>query len=182
MSCRMRERWRTRENLSVECKVGRQTHFFFFQAEDGIRYLTVTEFRRVLFRSPLGRVLEVGDLGEVLEVPRALAAVRGVTPLRGRLVPLIHLGALLGERTPPADRGRTAVRAELGAGEGGGQGAAEGGRAGDAGGATGLRAAPGATRAPSSWNGRAGSWAWWWTRSRRCCKSRRARLRRRRTS
>ena len=67
---------------------------------------------------PLGRVLEVGDLGEVLEVPRALAAVRGVTPLRGRLVPLIHLGALLGERTPPADRGRTAVLVELGAGEG----------------------------------------------------------------
>src|SRR5213592_3695342 len=67
---------------------------------------------------PLGRVLEVGDLGEVLDVPRALAAVRGVTPLRGRLVPLIHLGALLGKRTPPADRGRTAVLVELGAGEG----------------------------------------------------------------
>src|SRR5437773_1863318 len=67
---------------------------------------------------PLARVLEVGDLGEVLDVPRALAAVRGVTPLRGRLVPLIHLGALLGERTPPADRGRTAVLVELGAGEG----------------------------------------------------------------
>src|SRR5439155_1738470 len=59
-----------------------------------------------------------GGLGEVLDVPRALAAVRGVTPLRGRLVPLIHLGALLGERTPPADRGRTAVLVELGAGEG----------------------------------------------------------------
>src|SRR5438132_8003954 len=67
---------------------------------------------------PLGRVLEVGDLGEVFDVPRALAAVRGVTPLRGRLVPLIHLGALLGERTPPADRGRTAVLVELGAGGG----------------------------------------------------------------
>src|SRR5437899_1869898 len=67
---------------------------------------------------PLGRVLEVGDLGEVLDVPRALAAVRGVTPLRGRLVPLIHLGALLGERSPPPDRGRTAVLVELGAGEG----------------------------------------------------------------
>src|SRR5437660_1210533 len=67
---------------------------------------------------PLGRVLEVGDLGEVLDVPRALAAVRGVTPLRGRLVPLIHLGALLGERAPPPDRGRAAVLVELGAGEG----------------------------------------------------------------
>jgi len=67
---------------------------------------------------PLGRVLEVGDLGEVFDVPRALAAVRGVTPLRGRLVPLIHLGALLGERAPPPDRGRAAVLVELGAGEG----------------------------------------------------------------
>ena len=67
---------------------------------------------------PLARVLEVGDLGEVLDVPRALAAVRGVTPLRGRLVPLVHLGALLGERSPPAERGRAAVLVQLGAGEG----------------------------------------------------------------
>ena len=67
---------------------------------------------------PLARVVEVGDLGEVLDVPRALAAVRGVTPLRGRLVPLVHLGALMGERAPPPQRGRTAVLVELGAGEG----------------------------------------------------------------
>ena len=67
---------------------------------------------------PLGRVLEVGDLGEVLDVPHTLAAMRGVTPLRGRLVPLLHLGALLGERAPPAATGRTAVLVELGAGEG----------------------------------------------------------------
>lgn len=67
---------------------------------------------------PLGRVVEVGDLGEVLDVPRALAAVRGVTPLRGRLVPLVHLGALMGDRAPPPERGRTAVLVELGAGEG----------------------------------------------------------------
>jgi len=57
---------------------------------------------------PLARVLEVGDLGEVLEVPR------GLTPLRGRLVPLVHLGALLGERPPPAERGHTAVLVALG--------------------------------------------------------------------
>src|SRR5436309_13294413 len=67
---------------------------------------------------PLARVLEVGDLGEVVDVPRALAAVRGVTPLRGRLVPVMHLGGLLGERTRPADRGGTAVLGELGVGEG----------------------------------------------------------------
>ncbi len=58
---------------------------------------------------PVGRVLEVGDLGEVLDVPRARAAVRGLTPLRGRLVPLVHLGALLGDRPAPAERGRVAV-------------------------------------------------------------------------
>jgi chemotaxis signal transduction protein len=67
---------------------------------------------------PLARVLEVGDVAEVFDVPRAVAAVRGLTPLRGRLVPLVHLGALMGERAPPADRGRTAVLVQLGAGEG----------------------------------------------------------------
>ena len=71
---------------------------------------------------PVGRVLEVGDCGEVLDVPRALPAVRGLTPLRGRLVPLIHLGALLGDRPPPAERGRTVVLVHLGGGDG------EGGR------------------------------------------------------
>ncbi len=63
---------------------------------------------------PLAGVLEVGDLGDVMDVPRSLAAVRGLTPLRGRLVPLIHLGALLGERAAPPEKGRTAVLVELG--------------------------------------------------------------------
>src|SRR5437764_13861428 len=63
---------------------------------------------------PLARVVEVGDLGEVLDVPRALAAVRGVTPLRGRLVPLVHLGALLGQRPAPPGRGRAVVVVDLG--------------------------------------------------------------------
>ena len=67
---------------------------------------------------PLARVVEVGDLGEVLDVPRTLAAVRGLTPLRGRLVPLVHLGALLGQRPAPPERGRAVVVVELG-GEGG---------------------------------------------------------------
>jgi chemotaxis signal transduction protein len=63
---------------------------------------------------PVGRVLEVADAGEVLDVPRALPAVRGLTPLRGRLVPLIHLAALLGDRPAPAELGRTVVLVEVG--------------------------------------------------------------------
>ncbi len=63
---------------------------------------------------PLGRVLEVDDLGEVLDVPRVLPAMRGVTPLRGRLVPLVHLGALLADGPPPAERGATTVLVTLG--------------------------------------------------------------------
>ena len=67
---------------------------------------------------PVGRVLEVGDATEVLQVPRKLPAVRGLTPLRGRLVPLIHLGALLTGREAPqvTDGGgvRTVVLVQLG--------------------------------------------------------------------
>ena len=67
------------------------------------------------FGLPVSRVLEVGDVGDVLDVPRTLPAVRGLTPLRGHLVPLIHLGALLGGRSAPAERGRSTVLVELGA-------------------------------------------------------------------
>ena len=62
---------------------------------------------------PLDRVVEVADLTEVLEVPRAQPAMRGLTPLRGRLVPLVHLAAFLGQRTPPVERGRAVVLVEL---------------------------------------------------------------------
>jgi chemotaxis signal transduction protein len=65
---------------------------------------------------PLERVVEVSDLGEVLPVPRALPAVRGLTPRRGRLVPLVHLGALMAERPAPRERGAAAVFVALGAG------------------------------------------------------------------
>jgi chemotaxis signal transduction protein len=68
---------------------------------------------------PVGRVLEVGDATEVLAVPRTLPAVRGLTPLRGRLVPLIHLGAFLTGSEAPATEAtgaRTVVLVELGAG------------------------------------------------------------------
>jgi len=62
---------------------------------------------------PVGRVLEVADTGEVRDVPRTLPALRGLTPLRGRLVPLIHLGAFLAGRAAPAETGRTVVLVEL---------------------------------------------------------------------
>jgi len=67
---------------------------------------------------PVGSVLEVGDTTEVLNIPRKLPAIRGLTPLRGRLVPLIHLGAFLTGREAPPDtaaRVRTVVLVELGA-------------------------------------------------------------------
>src|SRR5205809_7780987 len=79
---------------------------------------------------PVGRVLEVGDVAEVLTVPRKLPAVCGLTPLRGRLVPLIHLGALLSGTAAPAEPVagvRTVVLVEIGGGAGGGGGPARGG-------------------------------------------------------
>ena len=64
---------------------------------------------------PVNKDLEVGDAKEVLDVPRMLPAIRGLTPLRGRLVPLIHLGAFLtGRAAPPPEPGRTVVLVELG--------------------------------------------------------------------
>ena len=69
---------------------------------------------------PVARVLEVGDATEVLGIPRKLPSVRGLTPLRGRLVPLVHLGAFLSGGDIPvaeAEGGavRTVVLVELGA-------------------------------------------------------------------
>jgi chemotaxis signal transduction protein len=64
---------------------------------------------------PVARVLEVGDAAEVLPVPKTLPAVRGLTPLRGRLVPLIHLGAFLAGRAAPESpvTGKTIVLVEI---------------------------------------------------------------------
>jgi chemotaxis signal transduction protein len=70
---------------------------------------------------PVASVLEVGDATEVLSIPRKLPAILGLTPLRGRLVPLIHLGAFLTGSDAPAaaapggGSGRTVVLVELGA-------------------------------------------------------------------
>jgi len=84
-----------------------------------IGYLLVRAEGRA-YGLPVGRVLEVADAGRVLDVPRSLPAVRGLTPLRGRLVPLIHLAAFLSGRPAPAEAGRTVVLVELRGGAGGG--------------------------------------------------------------
>ena len=78
-----------------------------------VGFLLVHAERRA-YGLPLDRVVEVADLTEVLEVPRAEPAMRGLTPLRGRLVPLVHLAAFLGQRTPPPELGRAVVVVRLG--------------------------------------------------------------------
>jgi chemotaxis signal transduction protein len=58
---------------------------------------------------PVAGVVEVGEIGEVLAAPSLVAAVRGVTQSRGKLVPLLHLGAFLAGGDPPELRGSATV-------------------------------------------------------------------------
>jgi chemotaxis signal transduction protein len=55
--------------------------------------LVRTSSRRVGLQ--LTQVLEVVSLGDVRAVPTVEPAVRGLVAVRGRAVPLVHLGALL---------------------------------------------------------------------------------------
>jgi chemotaxis signal transduction protein len=48
-----------------------------------------------------------------LPVPAVLAAVRGVAPFRGRLVPLVHLAAAVSDAAPPPTRGATGVAVQV---------------------------------------------------------------------
>jgi len=53
---------------------------------------------------PIADVVEVVDPGPSYPVPAVEAAVRGVVSVRGRIIPLVHLGALLdGTACPAAD-------------------------------------------------------------------------------
>lgn len=54
-------------------------------------------------------VEQVLDLSEVYPAPGLVPAVRGVTVVAGRLVPLVHLVALLTRGAPPAERRATGV-------------------------------------------------------------------------
>src|SRR2546427_813248 len=62
--------------MSVNCREIPIRIFFFFQAEDGIRDLTVTGFRRVLFRSAEVNVIDLGT-GE----PKFKDAIESGKPL-----------------------------------------------------------------------------------------------------
>jgi chemotaxis signal transduction protein len=63
---------------------------------------------------PLAEVNEVTDVGVVQAVPATMPAMRGITTVRGILLPLFHLGALVGGRScPPGDAGATMVLARV---------------------------------------------------------------------
>jgi chemotaxis signal transduction protein len=61
-------------------------------------------------------VLEVTERSQIHLVPNSGPALRGVTDARGRLVPVVHLGALLGDAEAPATQGDTLVIASIGSG------------------------------------------------------------------
>jgi len=63
--------------------------------------------RQLAFR--MADVIEVQEGGEVHRVPAGAPALRGVTTVRGRLVPQVHLGALLDHGTYPPEPCATVV-------------------------------------------------------------------------
>jgi chemotaxis signal transduction protein len=63
---------------------------------------------------PLDQVVEVLDPGTSFPVPCVEPAVRGVSVIRGRILPLVHLGALLEGRACPDVRSEMGVLVELG--------------------------------------------------------------------
>jgi chemotaxis signal transduction protein len=67
-------------------------------------YLLVTAGGRAVGLAVEG-VVEVFSPAAVYPVPAESPAMRGVVPVRGRLVPLVHLGALLGGPCAPEPSG-----------------------------------------------------------------------------
>jgi two-component system chemotaxis response regulator CheV len=61
------------------------------------------------FGLPIEHVVEVVDDAETEPMPGARRSVRGVAHVRGGTVPVVHLGALLSDGVPPADRSSTVV-------------------------------------------------------------------------
>jgi len=62
---------------------------------------------------PLDQVVEVLDPGTAFPVPSREPSMRGVAVVRGRILPLVHLGALLEGGPCPAQRSDTGVLVDL---------------------------------------------------------------------
>lgn len=77
------------------------------------RWVLVQCDERVL-ALPAGAVEELVEVSSCLPAPGVLAAVRGVAPYRGRLAPLVHVGAAVTDGTPPSPVGTTAVAVHAG--------------------------------------------------------------------
>lgn len=58
---------------------------------------------------PIEEVMEVVDDAKTETVPGAQHAVRGIARIRGRMVPVVHLEALLTGCSPPSERAHTVV-------------------------------------------------------------------------
>jgi chemotaxis signal transduction protein len=63
---------------------------------------------------PAADVVEVGEPGPILPAPSMLVSMRGVTEARGKLVPLLHLGAFLAGEPAPEARGTATVLVRAG--------------------------------------------------------------------
>jgi chemotaxis signal transduction protein len=74
--------------------------------------LVLVERRRVGLQ--LGQVLAVVQLGQVHQVPVADVSVRGLVEVHGRMLPLVHLGALLDGQAAPPVRGAVGVVVAMG--------------------------------------------------------------------
>lgn len=57
----------------------------------------------------LSQVIEVTQLGTVHPVPAVEPALRGITALHGRMVPVVHLGSLLDAVAYPVEAGSVGV-------------------------------------------------------------------------
>ena len=58
---------------------------------------------------PIEEVVEVVDRAAPEPVPGGQRAVRGVVKVRGQMLPVVHLGALLNDRIPPEEETGTMV-------------------------------------------------------------------------
>jgi chemotaxis signal transduction protein len=63
---------------------------------------------------PIEHLVEVLELGDTRPVPSLEPALRGVTHVRGRMVPVLHLGALLAGAPCPAEASGTCVLTVVG--------------------------------------------------------------------